>query len=113
MGIKTLQICTPGCEELYFSLINKFDGKYRIPTRADNPFPTDYFADTDVTEPLTLEFASFYQHLIGVMHWMVEQIRVDIATEAALLSSYLAYPCEGHLETALHIMGYLKNKHNT
>ena len=59
------------------------------------------------------EYASFFQHLIGVMCWMVEQGRVDIATEVLLLLSYLAYPCEGHLETALHIMGYLKNKHNT
>ena len=47
------------------------------------------------------------------MRWMVEQGRVDIATEVSLLSSFLAYPREGHLETALHIMGYLKNKHNT
>ena len=44
---------------------------------------------------------------------MVEQGRVAIATEVSLLLSYLAYPCEGHLETALHIKGYLKNKHNT
>ena len=43
----------------------------------------------------------------------MEQGRVDIALEVSLLSSYLAYPREGHLETALHIMRYLKNKHNT
>ena len=94
-------------------LTNKFDGKYRIPTCIDNPFPADYCANTNVTEPLTPEYASFYQHIIGVMRWMVEQGRVDIATEVSLLLSYLAYPCEGHLETALHIKGYLKNKHNT
>ena len=94
-------------------LSEKFDGKYRLPKRADNPFPTDYCAETDVSDPLTPELASFYQHLIGVMHWMVEQGCVEIATEVSLPSSYLAYPCEGHLETALHIMGYLKNKHNT
>jgi hypothetical protein len=94
-------------------LTDKFDGKYRIPKRADNPFPTEYCANTDVAKPLTTEFASFYQHLISVMRWMVEQGCVDIATEVFLLLSYLAYPCEGHLETALHIMGYLKNKHNS
>ena len=44
---------------------------------------------------------------------MVEQPQVDIAAEVSLLLSYLAYPRKGHLETALHIMGYLKNKHNT
>ena len=92
MGIKPLQICTPGSEELCFSP-GMFDGKYRIPTRADNPFPTNYCADTDITEPLTPEYSSFYQHLIGVMWWMVEQGHVDIATEVSLLLSYLAYPC--------------------
>jgi hypothetical protein len=36
---------------------------------------------------------------------MVELGRVDIATEISPLSSHLAYPREGHLEAALHVMG--------
>ncbi len=44
---------------------------------------------------------------------MVELGCVDIATEVLMLSSYLALPREGHLETALHIMGYLQKKHNS
>jgi hypothetical protein len=44
---------------------------------------------------------------------MVELGRIDIATEVSLLSSHLAYPCKGHHETALHIMSYLSQKHNT
>jgi hypothetical protein len=43
----------------------------------------------------------------------VELGRVNIATEISLLSSHLAYPCMGHLEVALHVMGYLKQKNNT
>jgi hypothetical protein len=94
--------------------LKKFDGKYRRPKQANNPFPTtEYYPETNVTKPLNPELASFYQNLIGIMRWMVELGRVDIATEVSLLSSFLAYPQEGHLETALHIMGYLKNKHNT
>jgi hypothetical protein len=53
-------------------LSEKFDKKYCLPKRADNPFPNDYYPENDITEPLTPEFASFYQHLIGVMRWMVE-----------------------------------------
>jgi hypothetical protein len=34
-------------------------------------------------------------------------------TEVSILSSHLAYPREGHLDAALHIMGYLKAKHNS
>jgi hypothetical protein len=47
------------------------------------------------------------------MRWMVELGHIDIATEVSLLSSHLVYPCKGHLETALHIMSYLSQKHNT
>jgi hypothetical protein len=44
---------------------------------------------------------------------MVELGRIDIATEVSLLSSHLAFFHEGHLETALHIMSYQSQKHNT
>ncbi len=44
---------------------------------------------------------------------MVELGCIDIATEVSLLSSHLAYPRKGHLETALLIMSYLSQKHNT
>ena len=44
---------------------------------------------------------------------MVELGCVDIAVEDSMLSSYLALPREGHLEAALYIMGYLKQKHNS
>ena len=65
------------------------------------------------TDPLDPECSSFYQHLIGVTRWMVELGRVDIAIGISLLSSHLAYPREGHMDAALHVMGYLKQKHNS
>ncbi len=44
---------------------------------------------------------------------MVEFGRIDIATEVSMFSSYLACPCKGHLENALHVMGYLRLTHNS
>jgi hypothetical protein len=70
----------------------------------------DYCPEMDISDPLDPECSSFYQHLIGVMQWMVELGRVDIATEISLLSSHLVYPRVRHLEVALHVMGYLKQK---
>jgi hypothetical protein len=67
----------------------------------------------DTTALLTPDAATYYQSVIGVMRWMVEIGRVDIATEVSLLSSYLAAPREGHMDAALHIMSYLGNHHNT
>ena len=67
----------------------------------------------DTTEPLDPECSSFYQHLIGVTRWMVELGRVDIASKISLFSSHFAYPRDGHLDAALDVMAYLKQKHNS
>ena len=44
---------------------------------------------------------------------MIEIGRIDVATEVSMLSSHLAYPREGHLEAALHVMVYLKGRPNS
>ena len=62
---------------------------------------------------LNLDEASYFQSIIGVMSWMVEIGRIYIETEVSLLSSYLFFPWEGHLEAALHVIAYLKQKHNS
>jgi hypothetical protein len=94
-------------------LTHKPSNRFCLPQRADNPFPYDYCPELDLSDPLDPECSSVYQHLIGVMRWLVKLGHIDIATEVSLLSSHLAYPCGGHLETALHIMSYLSQKHNT
>ena len=72
-----------------------------------------YKPEMDLTTPLEPELASYYQSLIGVMRWMVEIGRSDIATEVSMMSSHNDYPREGHFETVLHMMGYLKGRHNS
>ncbi len=44
---------------------------------------------------------------------MVELGHVEIAAKVSMLSSYLVYPREDHLEAAIHVMGYLQLKHNS
>ena len=44
---------------------------------------------------------------------MVELGRIDIAVKVSQLSSFLVIPRQGHLINALHIMSYLKIKHNS
>ena len=60
-----------------------------------------------MTDPLDPDLASYYQTMIGVMRWMVEIGRIEIAIECSLLSSHLAYHREGHFECALHMMATL------
>jgi hypothetical protein len=47
------------------------------------------------------------------MRWMYKIGHIDIATEVSLLSLHLAYSREGHLDAALHVMGYLRLKYNS
>jgi hypothetical protein len=62
-------------------LTDKLNNRFRLPQWADNPFPYDYNPELDLSEPLDPECSSFYQHLIGVMRWMVELGCIHIVTE--------------------------------
>jgi hypothetical protein len=112
-GLSPSKYVVQAVKNCQLHLPEKLNGKYSIPARADNPFPVDYDPSTDLSDILDPECSSFYQHLIGVMEWMMELGRIDIANEISMLSSYLACPREGHLENALHVMGYLQLKHNS
>ena len=50
---------------------------------------------------------------MGVMRWMVEIGRIDIATEISQLSSFVAILRRGHLVNTLYVMSYLNIKHNS
>ena len=43
---------------------------------------------------------------------MIKIGHIDINTEVFLLSSHSAMPVMGHMEAAIHFMGYLKLRHN-
>ena len=64
--------------------------------------------------PLLLpDEASYFQTIIGVMRWMVELGIIYIAVEVSELSYFLFMPRQEHMVNALHIMPYLKIKHNS
>ena len=44
---------------------------------------------------------------------MVDMGRIDISVKVSQISSFLAIPRQGHLVNTLHIMSYLKIKHNS
>ena len=44
---------------------------------------------------------------------MIEMEQINIKTKVSLISSHSAMPRQEHLEAMLHIMGYLKLRHNT
>ena len=51
---------------------------------------------------------NYFHNLIGVLRWIVELGRIDIAFEVSSLSKFLSYPRTGHIYQALHIYKYLE-----
>ena len=80
----------------------------RLPSKCRSPFSHGYKPEMDCTGELKADGIQRYQEIIGSLRWAIEIGRVDILLEASLLSKHLALPREGHLEQALHIVGYLK-----
>ena len=67
----------------------------------------NYRPQLDVTEACNDEEYSYYANLIGVLRWLVELGRINIAFKVSVLSQHMAHPRTGHLVQALHIFKYL------
>ena len=67
-----------------------------------------YRPELDTSQECDDDQTNFYQNLIGVLRWIIELGRIDIAFEVSTLSRYLAQPRTGHLVQALHIFKYLE-----
>ncbi len=74
------------------------------------PFPSNYAPELDTNDHLDHEKSAFYQSQIGTVRSIVELSRIDIITEVSELSSFLAMPCEGHLNAVFHLFHYLKKR---
>ena len=85
------------------------DVNYSTPQPFSSP---KYRPELDTSLECNEDQIQFYQNIIGILRWLVELGRIDVAFETAVLSSYLASPRTGHLQQALHIIKYL-DTHNT
>jgi hypothetical protein len=87
--------------------------QYRLYGKAENPFSGDYKPENDSSPEVDPAHATWFMQQIGVLRWMVELRRVDIATEVSMLALHCALPREGHLHAVLHIYSYLSKRHNS
>ena len=77
-----------------------------------SPWTRDYRPETDTSPELSPAASSYFQSLIGVLRWIVELNRVNIAMEVSALASMMAMPRQGHLQQIFHMFAFLKTKHN-
>ena len=86
----------------------KYD--FKVTGNGSQPFSNvQYRPELDVSQMCTAVETNFFQHLIGMLRWLVELGRVDILIETSMLSSFLAAPRKGHVSQALHIFQYLRS----
>ena len=55
--------------------------------------------------------ASYYHSLIGILHWIVVIVRINITCEILILSSNFTLPRIGHLEEVLHVFCIFEEAH--
>ena len=88
------------------------DMQLRSPSKAKNPFPSNYRPEVDITAELDSDLIPRYLQLIGMLRWAVELGRLDVMLEVSLLSQYQASPRVGHLDALYHIFAYLRGHPN-
>ena len=103
------QYVQDACSNVKRHLMSK--GKSQMKT-VKSPCSCKYQPKIDILKPLSLTDVAYFQSLIGILRWIVELGRVDIAVEVSMLALMMALPRQGHLEEIFHIFSYLSDKHN-
>ena len=83
-----------------------------LPYWAPTPLLSMYWLEIDISKNLGPQEALYYRSLIGIVHCIVELVRVNICVEVAMVSLHLALPRRGPPWKKLNVFGYLKKHHN-
>ena len=92
------------------ALLREDDPDAKLKSTANNPFPSGYKPELDVTPELNDHLTSRYLQLMGILRCAIELGRVDIFVEVSQLSQFQALPRQGHLEATYHIFAHLKHQ---
>jgi hypothetical protein len=76
--------------------------KSRAPTVIPSGCRTSYCKEDE---------GNYFQQQVGVLRWIVELGRINIAVEVSMLASYTNSPRIGHFDAILHIFSHL-NQHD-
>jgi hypothetical protein len=87
-------------------------GAKMLRKKTPSPMESNYRPELDVSPILGPERANYYLSQLGILRWIVELGRMDIATEVSMLAAHNALPREGHLASVFRIHSHLKKKRN-
>ena len=72
-----------------------------------------YRLELDTISELNKPEASYYMLLIGILRWIIELNKIDIAVEVSIMVAVMALIRNGHLDQLFYIFRFLKIKYNT
>jgi hypothetical protein len=87
-------------------------GAKMLRKKTQSPMESNYRPELDISPLLPADKANYYQSQLGILRWVVELGRIDIATEVSMLAAHNALPREGHLAAVFRIYSYLKTRPN-
>jgi len=71
--------------------------------------PSGYKPELDGSKEVDDETAIVYMQFVGILRWLVELGRIDVAAGVSMMSAYNAMPRVGHFHAVLHMFAYLEN----
>jgi hypothetical protein len=95
MGIIILTICERGAIQ---NVKGNLQSQNKALPKVNQPLPTDYHPELDISSPLNDEDTNLYQSYRTILRWIVKLGRLDIYVHVAFLSSHLTHPRIGYLE---------------
>jgi hypothetical protein len=79
--------------------------------RSDVPVTPGYHPEVDTYDTLDADATNLYQTYVGILRWCIKLGIIDICNALGKLSSFLACPRIGHMESVLQVFSYL-SKHS-
>jgi len=81
----------------------------QLKRKVSAPLPSGYKPELDGMKEVDDETAIVYMQFIGILRWLVELGRIDVAAKVSMMSAYNAMPRMGHFHAVLHVFAYLEN----
>ena len=99
---------TVGCKKYIKDALLKVQAIHGDIPKRNNPCKQDTHLECDQSPLLNATEHREYQQLIGILNWIMQIGRLDIAYATVSLARFVAAPRKTHLKHALYVFGYLK-----
>jgi hypothetical protein len=101
-----------GCKKYLTEALLRVEGMFGNLNKNSIPMAAGDHPELDTSPLLNDDEHRKYQMLLGMLNWIVQIGRFDVAYATASLSRFTACPRKGHLTRALRVFSYLKKRNN-